>query len=154
MSQTLLYGDSLLHGLPPIRGLHNESQPGRTLFEALRDDNNQIGLNMLLDEDRYDNLIICLGTNDLAYSSPMEVMSLLQQLLSKIQHRPRQIFVTEWPHESHKVNNLLELHLDDQITIIPFMVTDDDLIYDGIHLNQRGLDAMRRIIEEELNYLQ
>src|SRR5436853_137915 len=63
----LLYGDSLLF---PIRkmakvALHNACMPGLTVSDALSDERKQLGLSMLLNEDRYDVLILCLGTNDL-----------------------------------------------------------------------------------------
>ena len=140
MNKTLFYGDSMLIG----SGLDGDFVPGRTIADALRDEDKEIGINLSLSESKYKNLVICLGTNDLASYGATEAIKLIKQLLDVIIFNG-QIFIMGWPHESEKTNWLLESSLPAPVLFIPFEMEQSDFSSDGVHLNASGF---AKIIEE------
>jgi lysophospholipase L1-like esterase len=79
----LVFGDSLTSDLPLYDDLltkfHIETHCGKGIDDFLMDDELEMGLGMILQEDVYDVVVICIGTNDLGHLQ-LDTQGLTQDL--------------------------------------------------------------------------
>jgi hypothetical protein len=146
----LIYGDSLAAGLtvdsvlcPQCTFCHVESKPGYTTYDLIADEDNQVGISMLLEEDKYDVLLLVMGTNDTCHGlvTAQEMADNIWQLYRKAQlhaRAPRLILVA-CPDDPFKSYAIFE---DARFAHVwPFFCEDMPIQFrheDGIHLNEAG----------------
>ena len=163
----LIYGDSILFDIRALRHgvqhctVHNECVPGMDIRDAFQSEEQGIGLSFLLEEDQYDVVIICLGTNDMGKGrtddeTVLDTVCLLKAVLPSTR---TQCLIVEFPFASadsnQKLRAALQLNFTDQkvpnIQCLPFMSFDKDhWLPDGLHLNMKGRQALRLHLEKHL----
>lgn len=142
----LLYGDSLLAPIKefgPSVLLTNECKYGMSLQDALDEEDRLIGISMLLDEDKYDVLFICLGANDIGKGCTTEEMEKNINQLCKIilEHSNAPKKGVYWIALSHLPLPLLSL--DERVQLLSCVAH----LKNG-HLSKKGLDCAQKLLYE------
>jgi len=159
--------------------VHNECVMGMHCRDALQLEEEGLGLTWLIQEDKYDVVVICLGTNDLGNGRTVEELQLdLAQLAkcaiaassppspasptflasqesvdSPVSMNPMIIFLA-LPFATQDINERLCEGLPLGVHHIPFMpFNHKDLLPDGIHLNPQGRRRMTLHLQEHIKEL-
>ncbi len=154
----LIYGDSLTQGLVVDQGaFHVESRPGYTTQNFVAEEEQKIGLSMLLNEDHYDHLVLIMGTNDPqdSESDIQESMNNIQTLLHvAIAHprRPSFLSISTTMINPSLNRELLKLPKPFQVwRFLDSLQFAGGLIhYDEVHLNLKGQQAASRDLSVHL----
>ena len=156
MKKVLLYGDSFLTSLSSEGNnfrIINKCVPGLTIKDALSEDKeNKFSIAL---KDKYDIVILCLGTNDIAEDALIyrDVIPNLLKLVEKCEFA-KQIGVFGFPY-SEIASKLLKKKLrGTKVTYLefPFLDTSPELVHeDGFHLNEKGKEYMLGVLCSFLN---
>lgn len=158
--KVLIYGDSMLFGVCNIKGctIHNECVPGLTLTESLRLEEKNLGLSFVLDEDKYDSLVLCLGTNDFCERLGSEIIRDLLKLvqISVRRIKMEKVIVLGFPFQPTTSRNLKYLIQEKfpMVVFLPFIDLESETDYledDGIHLNKKGQESMVSLLSHCLH---
>lgn len=156
MKKVLVYSDSLFSGLNiPTSAIQVESFPGVTAEEAVSwlKDEDPRSLKSVLAEDTYDCLIICFGTNDVGHGESAEKAWSNVLSLVKEGSDVKQIFITflneNVSNGAKEFNTLAKMNKNIKVLDF-FQEISDDLLSDGLHLNENGKNQLINVMLELL----
>lgn len=150
MKKVLVYSDSLLSDLhipTNLIPLHVESFPGYTAEEAVKwlSSSDPRSLRAALNEAEYDAVLICFGTNDLGNdAAPERVVEHVRALQTVVSESGVQQVVVTLLNDRNRddvttFNRLLDEKLGSDVELFDFFIEiDDELLSDGLHLNESG----------------
>jgi lysophospholipase L1-like esterase len=120
------------------------------VIDALREEEHGIGLSFDLKEDQYSVVLISLGTNDIFQELSPEFNVIPNSLrLLKVIPLTMKVGIFGFPFEE-KASKRLQTRLPLGVAFLPFPLLDQQtewLHEDGTHLNEKGLQEMKKRIE-------
>jgi hypothetical protein len=134
MTTTLIYGDSLTDGLEH-ESFHVETRFGFTTNDMLKENDDLIGIEMLLAEDNYQNVVLICGSNDFDKKDTAGNLDKLYDIIKKCKPNINVYYV-----------NLMNFDINVNIDhIIKLKLEREE---DRLHLTEK---SKRRLIDKIIN---
>ncbi len=170
MKQVLIFSDSICTGLENLNSewsddessigdrntiFREECFPGATAagcVRAILNNDPFMNLKLLLQETRYDGIVICFGTNDIGHGrSAMHIaadLQTLQNICVDANIKTIVLMMLRAKRANEKLNNILINDTFSSIELCDFLLGSDDNNFDesGIHLTEDG----KKLLHSEL----